>query len=50
MESYGECGINVLESYGNCDVTNTVTLLYDVAKQFFITASDKHGNYPAVNI
>ena len=39
-----------LESYGNCDVTNTVTLLYDVTKQFFITISDKNRNSPAVNI
>ena len=41
-----------LESYGNRDVTNTVTLLYlyDVTKQFFITISDKCRNSPAVNI
>ena len=39
-----------LESYGNCDVTNIVTLLLNVTKQFFITISDKHRNSPAVNI
>ena len=39
-----------LESYGYYDVTNTVTLLYDVTKQSLITISDKHGNCPAVNI
>ena len=26
-----------LDSYDNCDVTNAVTLLYDVTKHFFIT-------------
>ena len=39
-----------LESYGNFDVTITVTLLLDVTKQFLITISDKHLNSPAVNI
>ena len=39
-----------LESYGNCGVTNKVTLFYDVAKQFLNTISDKHRNSPAVNI
>ena len=39
-----------LESYGNCDVANTVILFYDVAKQFHITISDKHCNYSVVNI
>ena len=39
-----------LESYGNCDVTNTVLSFFDVTKKFFITISDKHRNSPAVNI
>ena len=52
MESYGEWAVNVLGSYGNCNVTNTVTLYIGVIKQFFITISDKHRNRnsPAVNI
>ena len=39
-----------LESYGNCDVKNTITLLLHVTRQFLITISDKHGDSPAVNI
>ena len=39
-----------LESYGNCDVTITVTVFYDVTKQFLITISDKNLDSPAVNI
>ena len=40
-----------LESYGDCDVTNTVILLLvDVTKQFLITISNKHRNSPGVNI
>ena len=39
-----------LESYGNCDVTNTATSIYDVTKEFLITISDKHRNSPVVNI
>ena len=39
-----------LESYGNCDVANTLTLLLNVTKQFVFTISDKHCNSPAVNI
>ena len=39
-----------LESYGNCDVTNAVTLLLDITKQFLIMISYKHCNSPAVNI
>ena len=37
-----------LESYGTCDVTDTVTVL--LWRQFLITISDKHRNSPAVNI
>ena len=40
----------LLESYGNCDVTNTVLSFHDVTKQFFITISDKHRNSPVVHI
>ena len=36
-----------LESYGNCDVTNTVTLL---TKEFLVTISDKHYDSPAAKI
>ena len=39
-----------MESYGNFDVTNTVTAFYDVPKQFLITISDKHRNAVIVNI
>ena len=39
-----------MESYGNCDVTNIVTLLLDVTKQFLITISDEHRDSPALNI
>ena len=39
-----------LESYANCDVTNTLLSFYDVTKQFLITISDKHCNSPAVSI
>ena len=39
-----------LESYGNCDVTNTLTLRLDVTDQFLITISDKHCNPSSVNI
>ena len=35
-----------LESYGNCDVTNTVTLILWRHK----TISNKHRNSPVVNI
>ena len=40
----------LLESYGNCDVTNTLLSFYDVTKQFLITISDKHYNSPAVKM
>ena len=36
-----------LESYGNFDVTNTVTLL---TKEFLVTISDKHYDSPAAKI
>ena len=40
-----------LASYGNFDVTNTLTLsVYDVTKQVLSTISYKHCNSPAVNI
>ena len=40
----------LLESYGNCDVTITVTVLYNVTTKFRITISDKHLNSSVVNI
>ena len=39
-----------VESYGNCEVKITVTLLLWRHKTILITISDKHLNSPAVNI
>ena len=50
MESYVSEELMFLESYGNCGVTITLLLVYDVTKQFLITISDKLCNSPAVNI
>ena len=42
--------LKFLESYGKCDVTDTVTLLLWRHKTILITISDEHRNSPAVNI
>ena len=45
VESYVECRVNVFWV-----ITNTLTLLSHVTKQFFITILDKPINSPTVNI